>query len=264
MGTRKHTYEYVKSVFEDRGYTLISKEYINSHAFLDAICPNEHQYKTKFYNFLMVKGCRICAGKEKYSIEQVIEIASKNNFDVIDKEYKSALSKIHIRCRTCGYESKKNFSLVKRGFGCKKCQYVKLSKKQFIRFKNKDIEIDIDDYLRKKIKRTQWFKQTRLVNGNKCVITGTTKNTEVHHIINFKTILNETLNELGLSKNSFSFNELWKIKRLFFIKQERYGHGVLFSKKIHILFHSIYGKENNTKEQIDEFIYKVKNGEIKI
>lgn len=51
----KFTYEEVKSVFENRGYKLITKEYVNSRNLLSFECPNGHIGEMAFRSFK--KGC---------------------------------------------------------------------------------------------------------------------------------------------------------------------------------------------------------------
>ena len=61
-GTKKLSYEEVKKVFEDSGYTLISTEYINSAGHLKYVCPKGHTGITNYNNFQQGKRCPSCAG----------------------------------------------------------------------------------------------------------------------------------------------------------------------------------------------------------
>ena len=56
-----HSYEFVKKTFEDNGYILLSKEYVNSKEKLEIICPEKHQTTIVFKNFLNRNSrCFIC------------------------------------------------------------------------------------------------------------------------------------------------------------------------------------------------------------
>lgn len=67
----KHlTLEYIKSKFEENGYTLLSTEYINSRTKLDFICPNKHTYYISWNDFSGGYRCGICAGKHKTKNEK--------------------------------------------------------------------------------------------------------------------------------------------------------------------------------------------------
>lgn len=64
----KHSYEFVKEQFEQRGYKLLSTEYINSHQKLEFICskhPNEIM-KVNLNHLMNGKGCKRC-GYERTS-----------------------------------------------------------------------------------------------------------------------------------------------------------------------------------------------------
>ena len=60
--TKKLTYEFVKSQFEKEGYTLLSKEYINSDTKLDYRCPNKHKHSITWSNWKSGWRCPTCKG----------------------------------------------------------------------------------------------------------------------------------------------------------------------------------------------------------
>ena len=54
------TYYYVEQKFKDRGYILLSNEYINSHEFLKYQCPKGHVNSIRYYDFHNGRGCPEC------------------------------------------------------------------------------------------------------------------------------------------------------------------------------------------------------------
>jgi hypothetical protein len=46
-----HNIDYIRNYVEERGYQLLSKEYLNSKSKIKLKCPNGHTWKTTFHNF---------------------------------------------------------------------------------------------------------------------------------------------------------------------------------------------------------------------
>lgn len=92
---------------------------------------------------------------------------------------------------------------------------------------------------------SDWKKDSFENCNYKCVITGSNRNLIVHHIVAFKDIMYETLDELNLEVKEFlgeySEEELTKMKKLIIKKHYDYGFGVVITDEIHREFHSIYG-----------------------
>ena len=42
--TKKHSYVFIKNSFENKGFTLLSKTYINSNKHLKCSCPKGHTF----------------------------------------------------------------------------------------------------------------------------------------------------------------------------------------------------------------------------
>lgn len=66
---------------------------------------------------------------------------------------------------------------------------------------------------------------------------------QAHHIENFSLITHK--NNINILRDALNCEELWNI-----------NNGITFCKECHILFHKIYGKWNNAKEQLEEFLEK--------
>lgn len=84
-----------------------------------------------------------------------------------------------------------------------------------------------NDKLRHSLEANLWKKSCLERDNNTCPKYGTTTNLVVHHIQNFS-----------------NFPEL----------RTSIENGITLSKKAHDEFHKIYGKKNNTKEQLKEFL----------
>ena len=65
---RKINYDMVKKEFEERGYILLSSEYINNSTKLQYLCPNHLDkgvQEITFANFTKGRGCGYCAQRKK-------------------------------------------------------------------------------------------------------------------------------------------------------------------------------------------------------
>ena len=63
----RHSYEFVKELFEKENYKLLSKKYKNNSSKLLVECPEGHQYKIRYHNFQQGQRCPICWELETYS-----------------------------------------------------------------------------------------------------------------------------------------------------------------------------------------------------
>ena len=118
-------------------------------------------------------------------------------------------------------------------------------------------------YLRKSIE--DWKLKSMEQCDNRCVLSGSWFD-EIHHLIPFRNIVNEVLEELNFTENKevndYSDEEINKIEQLLKEKHELYGLGVCLNKDIHKLFHKLYGYKNVNHEMFEEFKTKYTNGEL--
>lgn len=73
MSTKKKSYKEIEQAFKDRGYELLSKEYVNAFGLLEYICPlhpNKIQ-KINWNKFQQGKGCKECGYERVSSILKI-------------------------------------------------------------------------------------------------------------------------------------------------------------------------------------------------
>jgi len=112
----------------------------------------------------------------------------------------------------------------------------------------------------------EWKKYSMKQCNYQCVITGS-KIFEIHHLYPVNRILSDVFTQhkdleyKDISK--YTTNELDSIISLFIDEQNKHPLGVCVRKDIHDLYHSLYGKYDNTPEQWDVFIRNLKNEKYK-
>ena len=109
---------------------------------------------------------------------------------------------------------------------------------------------------------SKWKKKSIESCDSKCILTGS-KNFNIHHIVNVSTIIKITLDNLNIDYKNFedySEKELNLILNEFLKVQDEYSIGVCLREDLHILYHSLYGQQNNNVEQFNNFIKEYKNG----
>lgn len=109
---------------------------------------------------------------------------------------------------------------------------------------------------------TEWKNNSMKKCDYKCIVTGS-KDFQIHHLVNVSTIIRETLKTLKIDYKEFkeySKEELNLILNKFLEIQSKYPYGVCIRKDIHILYHSLYGQQNNNEKQFHNFIQNYKNG----
>jgi len=118
-------------------------------------------------------------------------------------------------------------------------------------------------YLRECI--DQWKKNSMANCNYKCAITGE-KFDDIHHLYSFNKILREIIKECKLPVytviNDYTEEELILLQKINIKIHNKYPLGVCISKKIHNLYHHLYG-DDNTPEQFEEFKIRYNIGEFK-
>lgn len=126
MNTLRRTpYSKVKQIFEDRGYKLLSKEYIPGVK-LEYVCNNGHRNSMDFQLFKSGRGCPDCARNSlinlnTLSFEERAEMAKKKGYSLIKLENKKSVQAT-LSCKK-EHKFKTSWSVFRReGFECPQCR----------------------------------------------------------------------------------------------------------------------------------------------
>jgi len=95
----KHDFDYVKQIFAQDGYLLLSTIYIDANDKLVTQCPSGHNWHTTFSNFKNRHSrCFDCSHIKPYTLEDAKEIFIKRNYILLSTSYKNVFTKLDILC----------------------------------------------------------------------------------------------------------------------------------------------------------------------
>ncbi len=117
-----------------------------------------------------------------------------------------------------------------------------------------------------RVKLKVWVIEQLELSNYTCSISGVKGGKlVVHHIVNFHTLLDKCIYNLGysLEKKLSNYNN----EKLLNIKNELLrlhyeSKSVVISSELHNLFHKLYGKKNNNEEQFIKFTKSYENNEL--
>jgi len=95
--------DFVNKKIEAMGGKWISGEYLNSSSKLLIECKNGHVWTAYFKHIRYGHWCPTCAGKKKYTIEDMHKLATEKGGKCLSKEYTNHDAKLRWRCRN-GHE----------------------------------------------------------------------------------------------------------------------------------------------------------------
>ena len=262
--------QYIQKYDINNECILLSTEYINSRTPLQLKC---NLCGKKFQrNFEHIKRGRFCceecgerigAKKLKYTAEDVENDIQQDGYHLIGK-YINAKTGVLCQCNKGHPPFNLFYSEYKfRKRGCPECGKLKESGSNHWNWQG-GISI-ISDLIRD---AADDWKYELVKQYHYCDITGQTHNLEVHHLnINFADIVKESANNIGFIFNGkelkdYDIEKVQQLKKEIARLHQEKVKGVVLTKDLHRLFHSIYGKKNNTEEQYIEFKQKILNGEI--
>lgn len=109
----------------------------------------------------------------------------------------------------------------------------------------------------------KWKLESMEKSNYRCVLTGS-KDFEIHHLYGVSNIISDILNRYEDYKDKpfddYSEKDLSFILEKFLKEQDKYPLGECIYKKLHVLFHSLYGQYYNTPEQWEQFKKDYKEG----
>ena len=131
----KYNFEFVKSQFDKKGYTLLSTKYKSCDEKLNYICKKGHKTQITFYYlYKRNQGCKKCSHREKcdkqfHKYDYVKQQFELRGYKLLDSEYKDSNTHLNYIC-TGGHKTKITFSHFVQGKGCKKCHHIKNKESQ--------------------------------------------------------------------------------------------------------------------------------------
>lgn len=100
---RKHTYEYVKEVIENKGGTLLSKEYVNNSSKLLVRCAADHEWPIAFSKIASNRWCPRCAtiktmADQTFSYAFVKKYIESRSGTLLSDCYVNSKSPLKVKC----------------------------------------------------------------------------------------------------------------------------------------------------------------------
>lgn len=124
-GKRRMKIEDIREFIKKEGHELLTEEYINARQNLSIRCPKGHIYERNWNSFQQGKRCPYCSPmskiNKKKTISQINEIALKDGYEFLEKEWISAKYKMKCKCpRNHIFEI--NWNNFKGGKRCRYCR----------------------------------------------------------------------------------------------------------------------------------------------
>lgn len=129
--SQRHSHEYVRNFFEERGCVLLSAEYHNTDEPLDYRCECGNISKIRFYDFKKGKRCKSCGNSKvselrKFSYEYVRDYFKSNGCELLSSEYRGSSDNSTYQCE-CGTVAQIRLGNFQQGQRCMDCAIAKRS-----------------------------------------------------------------------------------------------------------------------------------------
>lgn len=168
---KKFSYKYVKEQFEERGYILLSSNYINSREKLKYICSAGHECSITYRDFQTGRGCRICGLKRggikrRLCFSIVGKSFEKEGFKVFKplEGYKGVEQKLEYVC-SFGHKHFITFHNWNSGWRCPTCHHINNSGEKHSNWKG---GISFEPYC-SAWKDKEYKNDIKERDGNKCL-----------------------------------------------------------------------------------------------
>ena len=249
-----------------KGCEYISGEYENNRSLLKIRCRCGNVFEKSYAKFMHGQDrCPECGrkslaeSKTKYSVDDVQREISKDGYCILDKsKYIDAATPIECVCKR-GHVFNLIFSEYLGGHsGCKKCSAIRNAYKRHWNYKNGDSLVE--EALRAAV--NSWKKDIKKSYGMKCCITGMKSNIVVHHLTDYKTIVEEVSRELNIPileriRDYDDYEDFILFKERF-VEKHTEKTGIPITKKVHSQFHQKY-VQRATAENFDKFLKETYN-----
>ena len=143
---KKLKYVDIKQRFIDKGFILLSTEYIDSVSKLKFKCKNGHMYNKSLNHFNKMTGCYKCKLKSNKISNDIRKLFTDEGYEVLSDKYVNCYSKIKYKCPN-GHIGEITYNSFQQGSRCNICSTKQRGLKQSLRYKDVKAYIEsIDDY----------------------------------------------------------------------------------------------------------------------
>jgi hypothetical protein len=125
---RKYSIEKLKQIASDRGWQLLSRQYLGGSVKHDFICNKGHIIKKTVEGFLRGNACSVCSGRARLTIKDFKSAAKENGWEILSKKYNGQTQILDFKCKKCSHEFSLKSSYLrgnKKVKFCPKCSPLK-------------------------------------------------------------------------------------------------------------------------------------------
>lgn len=181
--------EDISKEFEEEGYFLLEKEYIDAKTPLRYICLKhpDKNLKMNYSNFRQGRNCPYCKGNAKYTIEEARLAFNELNLELLENDYIDVFHMMKCLCKLHPKEIQfRNLKAVLNGYGCLLCSCNTPASFEEVRsaFQVKGLELLETEYINtttpmkyrcpKHPDKTLYKKYIDIKNGTGCPYCGNT------------------------------------------------------------------------------------------
>lgn len=234
------------------------EEYQRNDISLPYKCPNHLDNGVQYRSYMNLEYCVGC----EYCSRERTSSALKNNEDEVFSYFKSRDLNVLDNQKYINEKKHILFTCNKHPESIQQTSYHSLRNTK-TPCEHCRIESSVGELNRRlRSSLSKWKKESEKKSNYKCVLTGSGAY-DIHHLYSYNSIIKDSLKLLGLPiKEEYSSMEFRKIKNIVLEMHENYL-GVCIRPDLHIIFHQVYGKHDNTPEQFEQFKYNYFNNKIK-
>lgn len=235
---KREKYETVYNSFKEKGYELLTKEYINRYQELVAVDKDGYKISTTYGSLKICDGSNIFSARNPYTVENIRRWLINNGSDLclISDSYETAHTKMIWYCNTHNLEFEATWNNIKKGEGCYQCGVDKRSGENAPNYNPNlsDEERALKRTFVGKDNYSNWRNSVFKRDDYRCVICGKRGKINAHHLDGWNWCIDKRLD---------------------------IDNAVTLCEHHHKSFHKQYGYGHNTKEQYEEWIQQIKNDE---